>query len=327
MRVLADATLPELDVAFPPPFQLTRYHTVAELQAALPTHHILLCRSTCRVNQALLKHHRLQILMTASSGRDHLDEAFLSQQQTTILDAKGVNAPAVVDYVLSCLTYLKQHHDFHPRTVGIIGVGAVGSRLAARLLDSDFQIFPYDPPRTLRDPAFESASLQAINQCDLVCIHANLHTNLPYPSYHLIDSDFLQARTPHTAIINASRGDVVDETALLKVHRGLYCTDVYSHEPNLTPGVIQHATLCTPHIAGHTTEAKINIIRHLSRQLHAHLQLSLPAFPNMPLLPQPHVPYDPGDETQQLKQRSDLKAAFLALRQAHVRNFPSFSIS
>ncbi|MCX7115576.1 MAG: 4-phosphoerythronate dehydrogenase [Gammaproteobacteria bacterium] len=322
LNILADDTLPELDLAFPAPFHLTRYRNQTELQEALPDHTILLCRSTLKVNQSLLTSHHLDWVLTASSGRDHLDESYLAQQKTKILDAKGSNASAVVDYVLSSMAYLQIALAFEPKTIGIIGVGEVGQRLLERLTALGFTVLCFDPLRE----GFQSIAFERLVECCLVCLHANLHTSPPHPSYHLIQADFCAARSPHSAIINASRGNIIDETALLAHHKGLYCTDVYTNEPNPNPQIIQQATLCTPHIAGHTQEAKIEAVRQLSRQLHAELGLPCPLFPAYPTFPALKsrgdwqstylAIYNPIDETQRLKENKP----FLALRAAHVRH-------
>lgn len=316
MHILADATLPLLSEAFPPPFHLTRYHNATELQHALPHHRILICRSTLRVNQALLGHHRLAVVMTASSGRDHLDEPWLTQQGTVILDAKGSNAHAVVDYMVAILQNLQDVQALSPRTLGIIGMGAVGSRLYQRLqhLLPNLEISVYDPWR----PELAQASLDAISRCEVICLHPNLHDRLPYPSFHLINQAFLEQCSPHTVIINASRGDVVHEEALLRAYPGIYCTDVFSHEPAPNPAIIKRALYCTPHIAGHTVEAKFIAIQQLSQQLHHHYQRPSPHFTPLPSGNSPT--YSPTLETQVLKAARDLPSTFVTWRAAHYRH-------
>lgn len=318
MRILADASLPELKIAFPAPFKMSTYHDDASLKRALNQHNILLCRSTLMVDVNLLQHHILDYLLTASSGRDHIHEADLGQ--TTIFDAKGANASAVADYVLSSFAYLKQHHHFEPKTIGIIGFGYVGKRVYAAFQRMGYQSLVFDP---IEKPG--KTTLNDIAKCDLVCIHANLHKPEPYPSYHLIDAAFLKQRTAQQAIINAARGDIVDEDALLKYHQGLYCTDVYSHEPNVHLAVLKHAVLCTPHIAGHTIEARSDIVRLLSQKLHEAYHLPAPTFPPHPRFPAAiHLNwertvlahYNPLPETQALKSG----VPFVTLRKQHIRH-------
>jgi erythronate-4-phosphate dehydrogenase len=325
-NLLADATLPNLDILFPTPFKLTQYHSIEELKQALPQQHILLCRSTLKVTADLLKNHQLNWVLTASSGRDHLDEPWLAAHDIHILDAKGSNANAVVAYVLSCLSYLMLKQHFHPQTIGIIGYGEVGRRLFQRLSTLGFQVLTYDPLHL----GPNHTELHQLAHCDLICLHANLHDTPPYPSIHLLDTHFLKQRQPHQAIINAARGGIVDETALLEHHQGIYCTDVFSNEPNIYPNVVHHATLCTPHIAGHTIEAKIDAVRQLSHQLHLQLGLTPPAFPPHSKRPQTQAyntwqeallsHYNPMLETQALKSSKHVKETFIKLRKVHSRH-------
>lgn len=311
MRMLADASLPELKIAFPAPFKLVPYADPTELEKLLPKASILLCRSTLKVNKELLRDAQLDVLMTASSGRDHVDEAYLTQRQIHLLDAKGANAPAVVEYVLSTLQHLKTHHHFYPQTAGIVGYGAVGSLVTAVLQSKGLKTLIYDPFKPIGQD-----DLNSLSACDVVCLHPNLHRAPPHPSYHLIDEAFLKQRPKHSAIINASRGQVVDETALLNHHQGLYCTDVFANEPHIHPDVVKQATLCTPHIAGHTIEAKLDIIRLLSQKLHAYYHLNPPIFQPHSIIHQ-NTPYNPYPETIALKKHP---TAFEDLRKKHHRH-------
>ncbi|STX50702.1 erythronate-4-phosphate dehydrogenase [Legionella busanensis] len=331
MNILADASLPGLMTAFPPPFNITLYHQQDDLRSLLAKQDILLCRSTLKVTKELLKDSSLSFVATASSGTDHIDEIFLKQKNITLLDAKGSNAGAVADYVIATIAYLQKYTSFKGKKAGIIGLGAVGSKVAKRLKALNFEIIAYDPPKALVDNKFYSVSLNEILECDLICIHANLHNNLPFPSRHLISESILTGLKPNIAIINASRGGIVDEAALLsQVLKIYYCTDVFAHEPNIDPNIIKLSYLCTPHIAGHSIEAKFNAVIQLSQALHQ--ALNLPYSPYSSSFPSSEVPdfksaatwqdyilalYNPIHETNILKQAINKNECFLRLRKAH----------
>ncbi|PWY57445.1 4-phosphoerythronate dehydrogenase [Legionella qingyii] len=331
MNILADASLPGLKQAFPKPFHLTEYNRPDEIAQLLPGQDILLCRSTLKVNQSLLKNHRLQYVATASSGTDHLDHFWLDSQNIQVIDAKGSNAQAVADYVVACLSFLEQQHLIHGNKAGIIGLGKVGTRVAARLQAADFEIVTYDPLKAKREPAaFQSCTLEELYQVDLLCIHAELHSNHPYPTANLINQNFLDRLKPGCIIINAARGGIVNEEELLHSSKPLiYCTDVYLNEPEINPRIIDKATICTPHIAGHSLEAKYAAIALVSSALHQIAGLAPPQFA-VPSLPQflsyekdklwyetILEIYNPIEETSSLKQATDKKAAFLNLRKNH----------
>jgi erythronate-4-phosphate dehydrogenase len=330
MRILADASLPGLDHAFPKPFILSRYSNTDELSILLDGQDILLCRAALKVNSDLLKKHQLQYVATASSGTDHLDHYFLKSQKIQIVDAKGSNASSVADYVISCLAYLEQHDLIGGMQAGIIGMGKVGNKVYSRLKAADFQIMNYDPLKAMREEQFASCELENLYESDLLCIHAELHSHLPYPSANLIDDVFLARLKPGCVIINAARGGIVNEKALLNTRQSLlYCTDVYLDEPAINKHIVDRATLCTPHIAGHSIEAKWTAVAMISEQLHQLLHLPLPelalaAKPQDLYLPkdtswqeQILSLYNPIEETLQLKKAQDKKATFLNLRKNH----------
>ncbi|TAL64374.1 MAG: 4-phosphoerythronate dehydrogenase [Legionella sp.] len=330
MKILADATLPDLVAAFPEPFKLSLYHNAEELQQALPEQDILLCRANLAVNADLLQNTRLKYVATASSGTDHLDKAELQARRIEIIDAKGCNASAVADYIEATLAYLDEQQLIKGKRAGIIGLGKVGTEVHKRLQAADFQTVTYDPVKALKEKEFTSADLSQLFTCDLLCIHAELHHSSPFPSWHLINADFLNQLKPNTVIINAARGGIIDEQALLQTPTPLiYCTDVYLHEPNISTDIIQKATLCTPHIAGHSLEAKHAAIAIVSNKLHHILDinpplLNKPRYQGNALLQSLHrreekilAIYDPSKETSELKTASDKKEAFLRLRKQH----------
>jgi erythronate-4-phosphate dehydrogenase len=332
MNILADATLPGLLYAFPEPFKLTLYHHVDEVSQLLPGQDILLCRATLKVNQTLLKKHSLRYIATATSGTDHLDHRWLASQNIQIIDAKGCNAPAVADYVVSILAYLDQQTLIRGTLAGIIGLGNVGAEVMLRLKALGFKSLAYDPLKAAREP-FTSCLFEDLYQADLLCIHAALHDIPPYPSTNLIDHSVLDKLKPGCVIINAARGGIVDEEALLATSNPLiYCTDVYVHEPTPNPHILAKSTLCTPHIAGHSLEAKYLAVAMISKTLHQILglpypQCATPEFkpifalsPNMSWQEQVLSIYNPLEETLALKKARDIKSVFLQLRKNHQRH-------
>lgn len=328
MKILADASLPGLQQAFPHPFELTLYKHAEEVPRLLKNQQILLCRSTLKVDAALLMHHSLTHVATASSGTDHIDSNYLKEHEIELIDAKGCNATAVVDYVMATLAYLQKNHGFYRTRAAVIGVGEVGKKVARRLAAINMQVIAYDPLRAQHDSNFFSSTLVDVLQCDLISIHANLHEEPPFPSKKLVNEAFLNRLNPHTVLINAARGGIVDEEALLQHKKPLiYCTDVFQHEPSINNQVVDFSTLCTPHIAGHSIEAKYKAIAIVSEKLHQRLH-RLPPKLDFPVVSKPLfiTPdwqdavlslYDPGIETSLLKASKNRTETFLQLRQAH----------
>jgi erythronate-4-phosphate dehydrogenase len=342
MNLLADHSLPNLEVAFPSPFHLTRYENEKEIPHLLHDQDALLCRSTLKVNAALLGSHALRYVATASSGTDHIDAPFLKSRGIQMIDAKGSNAQAVADYVLACLAYLQKIKEFKGQRAGIIGLGAVGSEVAERLHALHFEVLYYDPLLQKTPSRWTQASLPEVMGCDLICVHANLHEEPPHPSRNLLSTAELALLKPNSALINAARGGIICEEALLALAVPIwYCTDVFVHEPSINARVLDFATLCTPHIAGHSLEAKVAAIHQISQQLHRCLGLPVPSFQQPPLLPIPAMTnslswadrilsfYHPLFETQVLKDAKDIKKTFIELRKAHCirHDFSRYSVS
>lgn len=326
MNILADASLPLLKEAFPAPFNLSYYQHPHEIPSLLNQQEILICRSTLRIDKKLLNKHCLRFIATASSGSDHIDKHLLHNEQIELIDAKGSNASAVADYILCCMAYLQQTGRIAGRKIAVIGCGAVGSKVSLRLQTLGFEIFIYDPLK----PHFTSCTLMDLISCDVVCLHPHLHHDAPYPSYHLLNDAFLQQLKPGAVIINAARGGVVDEHALIKYLPTLYyCTDVYSNEPHINPEIVKLASLCTPHIAGHSLEAKTQAIEIISEKLHKAYEVAFKSLPPIHCqLPAARPQesswadvclslYNPVHETRLLKKATVLAETFVSLRKAH----------
>jgi len=330
MKIIADSTLPHLDLLFAESFDLTRYQDEKTLKYHLSDHDILLCRSTLQVNAQLLKNSSIQCVATASSGVDHVDSNYLSKQHISLLNAKGCNARAVTNYIASTLSWLLIQHKLKGNKAGIIGLGEVGTRVSEQLKQFNFTTLHYDPLKAVRDTQFKTCCFEELLTCDLICIHANLHDDTLFPSRHLINAQFLKALKPHTVIINAARGGIVNEQDLLRTSQQLiYCTDVYEHEPIINPQIVDFSTLCTPHIAGHSIEAKSNAMITLANALHQKyntmptntLELIQPA--KIPLKSHESQEayyvrlYNPVIESNAFKKAINKQEAFLTLRKAH----------
>ena len=234
MQILADASLPNVQRHLGVSFELTLYNNHEELLAKIGQAEILVCRSTLKVSKELLASTKISCVATASSGTDHIDKTYLSAKGIRLIDAKGTNSSSVCDYVFASLALLTKLSLAKVQKIAIIGSGEVGSLLSARLKQFNFTVSSYDPTKALRNKSFISCDLQEIYAADLICIHADLHNNLPYPSLDLFNHEFLARLQKGTIIINAARGGIVNEKDLLANNNDIvYCTDVYCFEPQI----------------------------------------------------------------------------------------------
>ncbi|MEA5104339.1 4-phosphoerythronate dehydrogenase PdxB [Pantoea sp. S18] len=223
----------------------------------------LMVRSVTKVNAALLDGTPVKFVGTATAGTDHIDEASLAAAGVSFSAAPGCNAIAVVEYVFSSLLLLAERDGFElrDRTVGIVGVGNVGSRLQKRLQAWGVKTLLCDPPRADRGDQETFHSLDdLVAQADILTFHTPLFKDGPYKSWHLADAALLMALKPNTILINACRGPVVDNAALLEVlkmrHDLSVVLDVWEPEPDLSLELLDKVDIATAHIAGYTLEGK-----------------------------------------------------------------------
>lgn len=223
----------------------------------------LMVRSVTRVNEALLAGKPVKFVGTATAGTDHVDQDWLAQAGIGFSAAPGCNAIAVVEYVFSALLMLAERDGFalRDRTVGIVGVGNVGSRLQARLAAFGVRTLLCDPPRADRGDEGDFRSLDELVQAaDILTFHTPLYKDGPYKTLHLADDALIARLKPGTILINACRGAVVDNAALLaRLNAGQALSvvlDVWEGEPELNPELLSKVDIGTPHIAGYTLEGK-----------------------------------------------------------------------
>ncbi|HDG1710780.1 TPA: 4-phosphoerythronate dehydrogenase PdxB [Kluyvera ascorbata] len=223
----------------------------------------LMVRSVTKVNEALLGDKAIKFVGTATAGTDHVDQSWLTQAGIGFSAAPGCNAIAVVEYVFSALLMLAERDGFAlaDRTVGIVGVGNVGGRLQKRLEALGIKTLLCDPPRADNGDEGDFRSLdELVAEADVITFHTPLYKEGQYKSLHLADEALIRRLKPGTILINACRGPVVDNAALLKcLEEGQNLSvvlDVWEPEPELNLALLDKVDLGTSHIAGYTLEGK-----------------------------------------------------------------------
>ena len=217
---------------------------------------VLIVRTRTKVTEALLKGSRVQLVCTATIGFDHIDTAWCDAHNVRWMSCPGCNAQAVCDYIEQALDeYEIVNHKSeisNMPVIGIVGVGHVGSLVARMAERKGYKVLLNDPPKGI------GVSLDEIaRNSDIITFHVPLTTSHQYPTYHLCDEPFLNRSNPGALIINAARGGVVDEEALLRSGHP-YILDTWENEPELNPRVLEHAFRASMHIAGYSLEGKRN---------------------------------------------------------------------
>lgn len=221
----------------------------------------LLVRSVTRVNPALLQHTPVKFVGSATIGTDHLDLEGLKQAGVHVVNAAGCNAQAVAEYVITAILTLRPEvlHQDPPMRLGIVGLGNVGTRLAALAQQLGMQVLGCDP-WVSHDHIPALGLYEVLAQADVVSFHVPLVREGAYPTYHLLNQQAFAAMRPNTMLINSSRGAVVEEAALLadlQQHARPVVLDVFEHEPEISEQLLSLLALATPHIAGYSLEGKV----------------------------------------------------------------------
>lgn len=288
----------------------------------------LIIRTRTHCNKALLEGTNVKFIATATIGYDHIDTAYLKEAGITWTNCPGCNANSVAQYVESCLLQLSvhgcwqntmlipataslqgvelpYHPDFSQLTLGIVGVGHVGSAVLNMAKRLGFgRILLCDPPRAEREGENVFSTLKEVAQvADVITFHTPLthDETSAYPTYHLADHAFFAMLKPTAVVINSSRGEVVDSLALkqaLAQHKlRTAIIDTWENEPHIDTTLLNQVFIGTPHIAGYSADGKANGTR-MSLQAVAQFFGKDPTIFNAvcpPILPQGYCYYPEGE--------------------------------
>jgi erythronate-4-phosphate dehydrogenase len=224
---------------------------------------ILIIRSVTDVNKNLLNNTTVKFVGTATIGRDHIDLDYLDKNKIVFADAKGCNAFSVAEYVITALINLSVRFDFKlsEKSIGIVGVGNVGKKVAQFAKAFGMKVLLNDPPRQRTDNKNNFVDLDEILTADIITLHVPLNLVGIDKTHHLFNEEKLSKVNDGSIIINTSRGSVINNKALLKViskKKLKVVLDVWENEPDINIELLKHSVIATPHIAGYSVEGKIN---------------------------------------------------------------------
>jgi erythronate-4-phosphate dehydrogenase len=256
---------------------------------------ILLVRSVTQVNEALLSGSSIRFVATATIGEDHIDRGYLDRKEIGFSSAPGCNANSVGEYIVAALLHLAEKYDFKlaDKSIGVIGVGNVGSNVAKKAAAMGMNVVLNDPPLAAATADAKYRPLDEILACDIVTTHVPITSEGPFPTHHLVDTDFLGKLAPGSLVINSARGPVVDNTALLSHlasgHIRGAVLDVWEGEPDINLALLGAVDIATPHIAGYSFDGKVKGTVQIYEAA-CHFQGITPSWSPEPLLPAPEHP-------------------------------------
>lgn len=259
IKIVADKNIPFLEGLFEPYADIV-FKDGKDINAAdVKDADALLIRTRTRCNAELLEGSKVSIIATATIGTDHIDLDWCKANGIRVYNAQGCNAGGVMQYVFSALygTASRKGIKLDGATMGIIGVGNVGKKVEHMARYLGFNVLKCDPPRS------EKEGPEGF--CDLEYLLANsnivtIHTPLDETTKGMADSHFFDLMRPGTFFINTSRGEVVDDQALMEAipKLGPVIIDTWNNEPDINPQLMDMVDIATPHIAGYSFQGKQN---------------------------------------------------------------------
>lgn len=301
MLILADENIPFAREAFSRIGELESFHGRSLTAEQTKNADALLVRSVTKVNADLLEECKIKFVGTATIGTDHVDEEYLAERGIAFASAPGSNANSVAEYMTAALLELEAEvldTPLNELTLGIIGVGNVGSRVEKKARALGMKTLLNDPPlaRQTGDPKY--LPLDKIFAADIITTHVPLTKEGPDATVGMINEEFISRMRDGAIYFNTSRGGVVDECAL---HPALdsgklraAVLDVWANEPNIDPALLKKTFIGTPHIAGYSFDGKVNGTQMLFDAVCAHFGIEASWDP-ADLMPPPEHPLIDAD--------------------------------
>ena len=261
MKIIVDSHIPNIQAVIEPRAQVLYLEPGDITRDAVRDADALIVRTRTRCNGDLLDGSRVRFIGSATIGMDHIDLDYCATHGITVRNAPGCNAPAVAQWVFCAIDAWMRARNVtttHGLTLGIVGVGHIGSIVARWARQLGFTVLLNDPPRENRDGSTDEIfePLETLQRhCDIITFHTPLTRDGQWPTWHLCDQAFLDGLTRCRLIIDAARGPIADNAALLGWY-GDVALDCWENEPNISRDLLDKAIVATPHIAGYSREGK-----------------------------------------------------------------------
>lgn len=221
----------------------------------------LMTRTRTKVNKALLEGSRCRVVATATIGTDHIDLEYCRRNGVKVINAPGSNAPGVAQYVFAAVAEAFSDKAPETLTIGIVGVGNIGKIVEKWAKGLGMNVLLNDPPRAVKEGEEKFVSLETIaEKSDIITFHTPMTKTGKYPTYHLCSAEFLSSLKNKPLVINAARGPVADNAALLNAIKtgkiSHLAIDCWENEPEISHDLLKAADIATPHIAGYSASGK-----------------------------------------------------------------------
>jgi erythronate-4-phosphate dehydrogenase len=295
MRIVIDRNIPYGEPVFSTLGDVTALRTGDIQAAAVQNADILIIRSETKVNAALLDGSPVRFVGTATIGTDHVDTGYLAAHGIGFTSAPGCNANSVAEYITAALLTISQRLDLGlaGKTLGIVGVGNIGSKVVRVAQALGMRVLQNDPPLARQTGDARFVHLDELMEADIITLHVPLSRTGPDATYHFFDATRIGAMKPGSILINASRGAVVEtaaiRNALARKHLAGAVLDVWEKEPAINAELLSLVNIGTAHVAGYSLDGKVTAVRMVYQSLCKHLGV-LPTWTGWDKLPSPGSP-------------------------------------
>ncbi|HTY62296.1 MAG TPA: 4-phosphoerythronate dehydrogenase [Acidobacteriota bacterium] len=279
MIIAVDEAVPYWKEAFSDLGTLRPYSAKELRPADVRDADILIVRTVTPVNAPLLEGSLVRFVGAASAGTDHIDQEYLKARGIHFSYAAGCNANSVSEYIVTALHIIASRKGWNlkNKSLAVVGVGNVGSRVAKKARALGMDVLLCDPP--LRDSTGDAQYrlLDDVLGADILSFHVPLAFAGPYPTWHMVNRRFLDRLSPEQFLLNSSRGPIFDsrevKAALLESRIGGVVIDVWEEEPRIDYSLLELADVGTPHIAGNALDGKIQATEMIRDALFAHFKI------------------------------------------------------
>jgi erythronate-4-phosphate dehydrogenase len=265
MKIIIDNKIPYIKGALEPFAEvvyLSGNNTTAEVVKDADA---IVTRTRTICNRELLEGSKVEFIATATIGFDHIDTDYCKEAGIKWTNAPGCNAESVNQYIASALFSwsMRKRKDLEGLTIGIVGLGNVGSRVAKTCTILGMKVLLNDPPRERTEGSDQFVSLKTIQQeADIITFHVPLNMEGKDATYHIVNEKFLQSLDKKPLVINSCRGEVVDSDAMYNAIEANdvsgFIADCWENEPDINLDLLNQSDYGTPHIAGYSKDGKAN---------------------------------------------------------------------
>jgi D-3-phosphoglycerate dehydrogenase / 2-oxoglutarate reductase len=270
-----------------------------ELVRVIPTFSALIVRSQTRVTADILNSGlKLRVIGRAGVGVDNVDVETATRRGVVVLNAPGGNTISTAEHAFSLLLAVarkisqadanvrSKHWDkknfegveLYNKTLGVIGMGRIGSELSRRAIAFGMRVVVYDP--YLSVTRARSLQVELVDELDDLLTSADfisLHTPLTAETRHILNAERLRKTRRGVRIINCARGGLIDEAALVEAlqdgHVAGAALDVFEVEPLPSDSSLRSApnVVLTPHLGASTVEAQESVGIEIAQSIRAAL--------------------------------------------------------